>query len=158
MAVGVHYKGGPVKVWVDHAQFGKSITRDENNATATGDGAATKFGAQYAMGAITLGVQQEMDGGALGKFKNSKADTTFLTLGYKMGMTNVALSYGMRADAGDKSKPVADQKDGHSSWAVGAVHAIAKSTALYAGYGSTKGNAAGAKEDTALAIGLNHKF
>ncbi|MDH5692115.1 MAG: porin [Gammaproteobacteria bacterium] len=158
MNLGIHYGAGPIKAFVDHIILGKSVSKDKTGAAvAAADGTATKLGLQYAGGPVTVGFDYEMDGGALGGFKSSAANHTFVNVAYKMGMTDIALSYGMRDDSGAETGGV-KKKDGQSGWGLGAIHSIAKKTALYAGYGTVTPNDSQVKETTIFTIGMNHAF
>ncbi|MDH5300247.1 MAG: porin [Gammaproteobacteria bacterium] len=129
LGVGVHFKNGPVLAFVDYVSLpGKG--KDGSDLTAT------KVGGKFTAGDVAVGVQYEIDGGAINKDATSKAksNTLFTNVSYTMGATTLTASYGMQ------DENASGAKDGHTAYVVGAMHSIAKTTALYAAYGSATGD------------------
>lgn len=151
--LGVHYKNGPILAFLDYASFGDFNTDDNGKAV---DATATKVGGKYSAGDFSAALQYEIDGGAISGIDGGKANTMFFNAAYAMGATTLSLSYGMQdeSDSGNK--------DDHTGWAVGAVHAVAKTSAIYVAYGNLTGsdgyNASTNDDATIMAIGMQQAF
>lgn len=160
MGVGVHYKNGPILAFVDYVSQPEQVTAKSGVGTADVD--ATKIGGKYTAGDVAVALQYEIDGGAISQTDGGEANTLFFNATYNMGATALSLSYGMQDES------TSNAKDDHSGFAVGAIHSIAKTTALYAAYGSVSGGdgwgdselgAITSDDDaTILSIGMQHAF
>ncbi len=143
----IHYKSGPLFAFVDYQSLNSLVPGSRVSAT--------KFGGKYTMGNFTLGGQYEIDGGAISERKDGQANTLFLNGAYKMGATTFTMSFGTRDET------VANAQDNYTAWALAVLHAVAKQSAVYVGYGSASGGSSfndGNGGISALTAGMIHNF
>ncbi len=142
----IHYKSGPLFAFVDY----QSVKSMVPGSTLS----ATKFGGKYTMGNFTLGGQYEIDGGAISGSKDGQANTLFLNGAYRMGATTFTVSFGMQDESATNAN------DDHTAYALAILHALAKTSAVYVGYGSASGGSSfnGGSSISALTAGMIHNF
>lgn len=151
---------GPVELavaYVDASEYGN--VQDLSGTTFLGtaipagalgkDARATKVGAKWAAGDITVAGQYEMlDKGLTAT--GEKSNVMYVTGSYKMGNNTISASYGRQ------DKKVTGGTDDATYLAIGLNHAMSKNTSAFVGYRSSKWD----KDltENAVGAGLRVKF
>jgi len=149
VGVGVRFKSGPIKAFVDYKSIAKGNFVDDGAKSGT----ATKVGAKYAANGIGLSVQYEIDGGAVSGSTTKEQDNLFLNGTYTMGATTFILTAGNKFDSSSTAK------DGYIGWGAAVSQQVAKKVALYVGYGATINDSSNSDNDVgALALGMKAGF
>ncbi|MAT64690.1 MAG: hypothetical protein CMN57_03500 [Gammaproteobacteria bacterium] len=156
------YENGPI---LGYASY---VTNDQG-----GEDSAWKLGGSYAMGAIKVFGQYEVDDGLISSFGSETpgvtnnidgADVWHLGGTFTMGNNMLYLAYGQ----GDERS---DNTGGYDSWTLAATHNMSKRTMIYTGYTTTDCDDATGTTVTSLctntasggdvdqfSVGIKHKF